>query len=450
MHVSGHLMFAAALLTTCREHASAFVAPSSSSKTWLPPSPLSARIPSQLHVSTTKTTYGLQQNGYGTAVQEAGDRGTPLPGFTPLRGIRGFLSKAARSGQDNRKMLRQNTFVILAGFALAFNSGFINGCCLSGVLAACGTGVPVAAFTGAYTKAGLAIGAGNYAGLVANAQMIASFMGGAALSGLMNPRPTPNRITPRYGPTFLAGSGLLFLSSVLATTRPGGRAFLYLAAMANGLQNAISSTYTGNLIRSSHMSGISSDIGMIFGQMVGGNMQNLWRFVVLSGLAGSFLVGGIISYGAVTRFKSYALSFSASLYFTIAMATIAFTSYQEHVSLFRAASGQWEWGGNEPPTVKYLKKLFHRHDADGSGSLNEDEFRDVLLSAGVTNISDVGFGAVFRLADVDGSNGVSMDELIGLVACDGEEECILVYPDNDEDEDGRPMMMLNNIEQTSG
>jgi len=333
-------------------------------------------------------------------------------------------------GKGNRVMLKQNFFVFVAGLCLSFNSGYINGCCLSGLLKACGTGVPVAAFTGAYTNAGLAIGAGNMAVALANLKMIWSFQAGAAIEGFLNPRPTPNKITPRYGPTFLIGSALLALSATRAYLHPDGHSFLYLAAMANGLQNALSSGYTANLIRSSHMSGITSDIGMIFGQMLGGNLENAWRFVVLSGLCTSFLVGGVVSWFAVNRFKSLALVFNAFLFFAIAMATIAFTSYQQHVSLWKAASGDWDWGTNEAPSQEYLSELFTRYDSDSSGSLSEDQFKGLLKEAGITGMTDIGMSAVFRSLDVDGSQGVSKEELFGLLTCNIDEECSLVWEDD--------------------
>jgi hypothetical protein len=42
-----------------------------------------------------------------------------------------------------------------------------------------------------------------------------------------------------------------------------------LAAMANGIQNSVTSVATGNLIRSAHFSGMTSDMGNLLGQMVG-------------------------------------------------------------------------------------------------------------------------------------------------------------------------------------
>lgn len=332
--------------------------------------------------------------------------------------------------QGNRRNIRQNRFVILAGLLLAFNSGYINGCCLSGVLKSCGTGTPVAAFTGAYTQAGLAIGAGNFAGFLANIRMIGSYMTGAAISGFINPKPVPGKLSPQLGPAFISGSILMTLSSLLALTRPESRAFLYFAAMANGLQNAVTSAYSANLIRTSHMTGSTSDMGMIFGQMLGGNFENLWRFTVLIILGSSFLTGGITSVFAVNKFKSLALAFNAALYGLISMGIIGFISFQQRISIVRVASGRWKWK-NEAPTARYISNLFQKYDKDENDSLDEDNFAALLKEAGIKS-TEIGLRAAFKAVDHDGSGSITKDDLVSLMVCAGDDECMLVFDDENE------------------
>jgi len=326
------------------------------------------------------------------------------------------------------KQLRQHTFVLMAGLLLTFNSGFINGCCLSGMLqegAGRGVGVGVAAFSGAYTQAGLALGAGDVAGFARGGRMILSFLGGACLSGLIMPRPVPHRVSQGYGPTFLLGSALLAASAALANARPAGWAFLYLAAAANGLQNSMSSMYTANLIRSTHMTGTTSDIGMYLGQTLRGNFQNTWRIVVLAGLASSFLLGGAASYRALTRFPGAALTFNACLFGAVGVGCITYTSYTRHVSLLRAATGDWAWRENDAPTRTYLLGLFDRVDHDRSGDLDVDEFAALLREAGI-RMSEFGLRQVFRSATASRDGRMSRDEMLALIYCDDDGECMIV------------------------
>ena len=66
----------------------------------------------------------------------------------------------------------------------------------------------------------------------------------------------------------------MIVSALFAEANPEGRALFYFAAVANGIQNGVTSTYSANLIRTSHLTGTSTDIGLIFGQMLRGNWKN--------------------------------------------------------------------------------------------------------------------------------------------------------------------------------
>mmetsp|Transcript_53552 Transcript_53552/g.160261 ORF Transcript_53552/g.160261 Transcript_53552/m.160261 type:complete len:464 (-) Transcript_53552:222-1613(-) len=330
---------------------------------------------------------------------------------------------------SNRRMLRQNAFAIVAGLCLSFNAGFVNGACMSGLLHSSAARVSVAGFTGAYTQAGLALATGDAATFSFFARMIASFVGGSAISGLLNPKPVPGRMGPTYGPTFLVGSLLLAASSVLAFRSAPGLAVFHLAAAANGLQNGMSSMYTANLVRSCHMTGTSTDIGMLLGQILGGNRENAWKLLTLAGLASSFTLGGASSYLAVTKFRSLALAFNALFFLAIGAASVAFTAIEEHVTLWQAASGQWKWKSDGPPTAEELNELFDRIDADGSGYLDEEEMRTMLKEMGMI-VSDPGVRAIFKMADLDGDGTISRDEFFGLILCDVDgEECSVEEPE---------------------
>jgi len=341
----------------------------------------------------------------------------------------------AASATANRKMLRENAFAILAGLCLSFNAGYVNGACMSGLLHSAGSKVSVAGFTGAYTNAGLALATGNWESLRFFSKMIASFAGGATLSGLLNPRPVPHRMGPTYGPTFLFGSVMLAISSVLSLRSAPCNSMFYFAAAANGLQNGMSSMYTANLVRSCHMSGTSTDIGMILGQMLGGNRENAWKALVLTGLAASFTGGGIASYWAVTKFRSLALAFNAAAFFAVGVGTVAYTSIQQRVSMWQAVSGQWKWK-SDVPSEDTLMELFDRNaiapsadvsdGGDDEGALDEEGLRTVLREAGMI-VADVGVTAIFKMADTNEDGSISRDEFFGLIMCDVDgEECRII------------------------
>jgi hypothetical protein len=88
--------------------------------------------------------------------------------------------------------------------------------------------------------------------------LIISFVGGALVAGLLNPKAVPYRLVPSYGPTFLLGSACMIAASTAAELRPDGPALYHFAAMANGVQNGMTSTYSANLIRTTHLTGTST------------------------------------------------------------------------------------------------------------------------------------------------------------------------------------------------
>ena len=109
-------------------------------------------------------------------------------------------------------------FVLIIGLMLSLNSGYINGLCLSGLVGPDRQGV--SAFTGTYTKSGLALASGDPKLFGFEFTLILSFIGGALISGMMNPQAIPHKLVPTYGPTFLIGSVFMIFSAVFGVLIP--------------------------------------------------------------------------------------------------------------------------------------------------------------------------------------------------------------------------------------
>jgi uncharacterized membrane protein YoaK (UPF0700 family) len=295
-------------------------------------------------------------------------------------------------------------FVFAVGLLFALNSGFINGLCLSGLLTKEGSNKhAVSGVTAAYTTSGLYLADGLFNEAGFEFSLILAFVGGAFVSGLMTPKAIPHKLVPSYGPTFLLGSLCLFAAAWIADhNRPYGRVQYFFAAMANGMQNGMSSMYTANLIRTSHLTGTSTDIGLILGQMLRGNWKNYWRLKVLVGLASSFWFGGLISFYAATEYFHRALWFSAGLFFGIGMAHLAYVMLTQKVSLIQASFGTWtldavldrmacpmiDWSGSAAThsgTLVDEQMNFVLDDIDGGGSvkINGDKFNEAPGKLGI-------------------------------------------------------------------
>src|SRR5882757_82306 len=99
------------------------------------------------------------------------------------------------------------------------------------------------------------------------AATIGSFVAGTALSGFII-QDSALQLGRRYGVAlFLEAAFLCLAVPLLNDHRTTG---LYAAACACGLQNAIASTYSGTVVRTTHVSGMFTDLGIFIGHALRG------------------------------------------------------------------------------------------------------------------------------------------------------------------------------------
>jgi hypothetical protein len=74
----------------------------------------------------------------------------------------------------------------------------------------------------------------------------------------------------------------------------------YLISLACGLQNGMCTTFSGAVIRTTHVTGILTDIGLILGQAIfyPRTRKHIWKLKVLLPLYGTFCLGGVIGWFA--------------------------------------------------------------------------------------------------------------------------------------------------------
>src|SRR4051794_3139873 len=82
-----------------------------------------------------------------------------------------------------------------------------------------------------------------------------------------------------------------FLAALLLLRKSAGGPML--AATACGLQNAMSSSYCGLMIRTTHVSGVVTDLGVMIGHWLRHRRIALWKLKFLVALLLAFGVGGI-------------------------------------------------------------------------------------------------------------------------------------------------------------
>lgn len=184
-------------------------------------------------------------------------------------------------------MLRQlPRWAWIGGGLLALIAG-----CINAVGYLCFRHQPITHLTGTSTELGLALARLDATEIAHWALAIASFLAGAVLSGFIVQQSTL-QLGRRYGVVLMIESVLLFAAiPLIHDQRDLG---LYLASAACGLQNAMVSTYSGATFRTTHLSGIFTDLGIYLGQRLRGLQVDMLRVHVCLLVASHFIVGATL------------------------------------------------------------------------------------------------------------------------------------------------------------
>jgi uncharacterized membrane protein YoaK (UPF0700 family) len=124
--------------------------------------------------------------------------------------------------------------------------------------------------------------------------VVVSFVLGAMLSGFILDNAVL-RLGRRYSFALLIEGVLLLLA--MAALQQGSVAGHFFASAACGLQNGMVSTYSGAVIRTTHVSGLFTDIGTMLGARLRGHELDRRRMTLYTLLISGFLAGG--SLGAI-------------------------------------------------------------------------------------------------------------------------------------------------------
>ena len=121
--------------------------------------------------------------------------------------------------------------------------------------------------------------------------VLAFFLMGCVLSGIIV-RHNTLQLGRRYGVALSCESTLLFSATYFL--RHDSNQGDYLAAMACGLQNAMATSYSGAVIRTTHITGLITDLGIALGLALRGDAVDLRRIGLFLVLVSGFILGGIL------------------------------------------------------------------------------------------------------------------------------------------------------------
>lgn len=192
---------------------------------------------------------------------------------------------------------------VLGAMSLSGLAGFTNSAALQlGSLA-------VSHLTGSITRVSVELAEGDTRTMVPFTVVLLAFFLGAALSGAVVSQKELG-FGRRYGALLVLEAGLLAMAASLALP-PTRLVSVALAAFACGLQNALASSYRGMVVRTTHMTGVVTDLGFEFGVWLRIRRIRMQLLKLQVPVLVSFLVGGALGALMAMRIGSHSLYVAA-------------------------------------------------------------------------------------------------------------------------------------------
>lgn len=238
---------------------------------------------------------------------------------------------------DQQNGLRTIRHMLPGAMALAGMAGYINTVALGFFHS------PVSHMSGTVSRMGVDMADGNWRDTNTAIWIVLGFIAGAALNGIVVGawKLVPGR---SYGVAMMIEGLLLSLACGLLVEQ--SRFALPLLSMACGLQNAMSSSYCGFIIRTTHVTGMVTDIGVMIGHWLRHRQVQAWKLRFLLTILSSFTVGGLIGALADVRFGPVCLVLPA---FAILLAGATYW-FMHHYGLVDVVQ---DMSPTTPPTASF-------------------------------------------------------------------------------------------------
>ncbi|GGD74232.1 YoaK family protein [Lacimicrobium alkaliphilum] len=203
-------------------------------------------------------------------------------------------------------------WVEYGAFILAFTAGCINAVGLLGF-----QHQAISHLSGTATQLGSEIVNSGLADMAHLLMVLISFLLGAAISGVML---TGRSLQlGRHYDSLLVIEGI-FLLLAIYFLQQGSVYGHFFGSAACGLQNALATTYSGAVVRTTHLTGIFTDLGIMLGEAFRGkpfdNRKALLFLLIISG----FIIGGISGAMLFARYTFLTLLLPASICLFLALA----------------------------------------------------------------------------------------------------------------------------------
>lgn len=217
---------------------------------------------------------------------------------------------------------RLPSWVEKGAFVLAVSAGAVNAIALLGF-----AHQGVSHLSGIATLVGIEATNAHSSAAIHLSLMLLSFLLGAAASGLIIGS-QPLVLGKRYAACLFGEACMLVVAMQLLIV--GNSSGHFIAAAACGLQNAMTSTFSGSIVRTTHVTGIFTDLGVALGLWVRGESIGPRRVVLYVVLISGFLLGAVFGAWGFARWGFHALWMSAGFVLLLGVAALLAARRNSH------------------------------------------------------------------------------------------------------------------------
>lgn len=207
-------------------------------------------------------------------------------------------------------------------FILAFVAGCINAIGLLGF-----DHQAVSHVSGTATLLGTSLFESSFQSLLHLFGILAAFFFGAAISGALL-HGSSLKLGRHYDTALIIEALLIFLAFFLLAK--GSYYGHFAASAACGIQNALATTYSGAIIRTTHLTGIFTDLGIMLGSLFRGELFDKRKAILFLLIIIGFVVGGTFGAFLFKHFLFKALLAPAFICLTLAFSYRIYQKQQVH------------------------------------------------------------------------------------------------------------------------
>jgi len=200
-------------------------------------------------------------------------------------------------------------WIVFGGVILSFHAGFINSIGMKSAY-----GYTVTHITGLYTRTFFGLVDRSPINSVNAFMVLIGFVLGAFFTGLICGS-TRFRLQPRYGVVILIESLLLFISVGVFHSEgypnDSARFGFFFVSMGVAMQNSMFSTFSGAVVRTTHLTGIINDTAMLVGQYIRYRFVSkkksteMWKLLVFVPLLVGFAIGVLVGASAFNHMSGF-------------------------------------------------------------------------------------------------------------------------------------------------